>query len=139
MISDHVSSALSATGVQAEALSAPEKKALVVRLRERLGIDVEADAAWDDMTESGGRRRSDGWELVPTFVGASSCYMFLDGADMVWKFTNGFDLLRVLKDCPAFEFYVCDRDASYLLCSNHHDFLIGWGAARPWVDRLGTA
>ena len=139
MILDHVSSALSATGVQAEILSAPENKALVVRLRERLGVDVRAHAPWDDKAESSGKLRSDGWELIPAFVGATACYVFLDGADIIWKFGNGSDLLHVLKECPALEFYVSDRDASYLLCRNHHDFIIGWGAARPWVDRLGTA
>jgi hypothetical protein len=64
--------------------------------------------------------------------------MFLDGADIVWKFSGGPDLLCVLNECPALEFYVCDEDASYLLCSNHHDFIIGWGAAEPWVERLGS-
>ncbi|GAB9134881.1 hypothetical protein BDS110ZK25_20780 [Bradyrhizobium diazoefficiens] len=51
------------------------------------------------------------------------------------KFSCGADLLRVLEDCPALEFYVCDEKASYLLCSNHHDFVVGWGAALPWVAR----
>jgi hypothetical protein len=125
MVSDHVSSALSATGVQAEVLSAPERKALVVRLRERLGVDVRAHAPWDDKTESSGKLRSDGWELIPTFVGATTCYMFLDGAGIVWKFRNGSDLRCVMKESPALEFYVCDRDASYLVCSNHHDFIMG--------------
>jgi hypothetical protein len=57
-------------------------------------------------------------------------------ARSVWKFRNGSDLLRVLEDCPALEFYVSDEEASYLLCSNHHDFVIGWGAASQWVGRL---
>ncbi|MGY3120680.1 hypothetical protein ACVWXQ_004617 [Bradyrhizobium sp. S3.14.4] len=50
-------------------------------------------------------------------------------------FVCGADLLRVLEDCPALEIYVCDEEASYLLCSNHHDFVVGWGAALPWVAR----
>jgi hypothetical protein len=139
MISDHVSSALRAAGVQADVLSAPEKAALFVRLREQFGIDVRANAAWDNKIESDGKLRSDGWELTPTFVGGTICYMFLDGANTIWKFSNGADLYRVLEESPALEFYVCDRDASYLLCSNHHDFIIGWGIARPSVARLGTA
>jgi hypothetical protein len=137
MALDHISSALSATGVRADVLGAAEKKALVVRLRERLGVDVRAHAAWDDKTAPDGQLRSDGWKKIPTYVGATSCLMFLDGADVVWKFMNGSDLLRVLEECPALEFYICDRDASYLLCSNHHDYVVGWGAAKPWVGRLG--
>jgi hypothetical protein len=62
--------------------------------------------------------------------------MFLEGARKIWRFRSGSGLLRVLEDSPALEFYVCDKEASYLLCSNHHDFVIGWGAASPWVERL---
>jgi hypothetical protein len=114
MISNHISSALRTTGVRAEVLNAPETKALFVRLRERFGIDVRAHAAWEVETESDSKQRSDGWELIPTFVGASTCYMFLEraDADMVWKFSNGSDLLRVLGESPPLEFYVCDRDPS---------------------------
>jgi len=131
-----VSSALSAAGVQAEVLSTSARHALVVRLRERLAVDVTAHQTWDKKTRSDGKLRSDGWEIIPTFVGNTACCMFLDGAGTVWKFSDGSDLLRVLKECPALEFYICDQDASYLLCSNHHDFIIGWGAAKSWVDRL---
>lgn len=136
---DRVSSALGAAGIPAEVLSAPEKRALVVRLQERLGVDVRAHAPWDHKTAPDGQLRPDGWEIIPAYVGARTCLMFLDGADIVWKFSSGPDLLCVLNECPALEFYVCDQDASYLLCSNHHDFIIGWGAARPWVERLGSS
>jgi hypothetical protein len=135
---EFVSSGLSAAGVQAEELSARARDALVVSLRERFGIDVAAHQAWDNKIESQGKLRSDGWELIPTFVGDTACHMFLDGAVVVWKFSSGSDLLRVLTECPALEFYICDEVATYLLCSNHHDFLIGWGAAKLWVDHLGS-
>lgn len=135
---DHISSALRATGVEAQVLGAGERNALVVRLRERLGVDVVAHAPWSDSAAPDGRPRPDGWELIPTYVGTTACLMFLDGANTVWKFRKGSDLLRVLKECPAFEFYVCDQEASYLLCSNHHDFVIGWGAATRWVNDLDS-
>lgn len=138
MGSDHISSALRATEVQSEVLGAAEKKALVVRLRERLGVDVAARAPWDHLAAPHGQLRPDGWELIPMYVGSTTCLMFLEGADTVWRFRSGSDLLRVLNECPALEFYVCDQDTSYLLCSNHHDFVIGWGAATQWVDKLGN-
>jgi len=137
MGSDHISSALHATGVHAQVLDAAEKRALVVRLRERLGVDVTSHAPWDNSAGPDGHLRPDGWELIPTYVGAVPCLMFLDRANTVWKFRCGADLLRVLGECPALEFYVCDQEASYLLCSNHHDFVIGWGTAAQWVSGLG--
>jgi hypothetical protein len=133
---NHVSSAVSDTGVQAKALNEEGRKALVVRLLERLGVDVTRRAIWEHGAE--GRQRPDGQELIPKYVGTNVCLMFLEGADEIWKFQGGRDLLRVLNDCPALEFYVCDEDASYLLCHNHHDFVIGWGGASQWVERLDS-
>lgn len=132
---NHVSSAICDTGVQAEVLNEGSRKALAVRLLERLGVDVTSRSPWEHGAE--GRQRPDGWELIPKYVGANVCLMFQEGADEIWKFHNGSDLLRVLNDCPALEFYVCDEEASYLLCHNHHDFLIGWGEASLWVEQSG--
>ncbi|WP_448040217.1 hypothetical protein [Bradyrhizobium liaoningense] len=131
---NYVSAAIRDTGVQAEVLNEENRKALVVRLHERLGVDVMSRAPWERGRE--GKQRPDGWKLIPDYVGANECLMFLEGADEVWKFRSGRDLLRVLNDCPAVEFYVCSGDASYLLCHNHHDFVVGWGAASEWVQRL---
>lgn len=134
---DHVSLALTATGVPVAVLGTGEKQAMVLRLLERLGVDVRRHEPWDDNAAPEGRLRPDGWELIPRYVGTTTCLMFLNGANTVWKFMTGSDLLRVLKECPALEFYVCDEDASYLLCSNHHDFVVGWGVAESWVESLG--
>jgi hypothetical protein len=134
--SEHVSAAITSASVAAEVLDAGERSAVVLRLRERLGVDVKRHHPWDDRSAPDGRLRPDGWELVPTYMGAEPCLMFLDGADVIWKFATGNDLLRVLKECPALEFYVCNEDAGYLLCSNHHDYLIGWGTAGTWVAKL---
>jgi len=139
MSSKYVSSALEATRVQAEVLDAEARQEIVTRLGARLGVDVTRRAPWDDDAAPNGCLRSDGWELIPKYVGDAICLMFLEGAQTFWKVNNGSDLLRVLKDCPGLEFYVCDEDARYLLCSNHHDFVMGWGSAGPWVDNLDKA
>lgn len=131
---DHVSSAIVGTGVQAGELNKAERQNIAIRVLERLGVDVTSRAPWD-RASSEGRQRPDGWALIPKFVGKNQCLMFLEGAQSIWRFSCGADLLRVLEDCPAFEFYVCDEEGSYLLCSYHHDFIVGWGAALPWVAR----
>jgi hypothetical protein len=132
----HITSALVKTEIVASTLIVLERHALVVRLRERLGVDPTARAPWDHSDAPGGQPSPDGWELIPKYVGTMSCLMFLEGANPIWKFANGADLLRVLNECPALEFYVCNEEASYLLCSNHHDFVVGWGAAQAWVKNL---
>jgi hypothetical protein len=133
---DHISSAVRETRTPTELLNEGDRQALVIRLFERLGVDVTSDAPWDDEAAPEGVLKSNGWELIPGFVAARTCLVFLGGARVIRRFQCGSDLLRVLSDCPAMAFYVCDEDASYLLCSNHHDFVIGWGTASPWVEQL---
>ena len=136
MNSGNINDAMAMTGIQAVVLSEAERHAMVIRLRERLSVDVTKHAPWDDAAAPDGQLRPDGWEMIPRYVGAATCLMFLDRAQSFWRFKSGADLLRILKECPVLEFYVCDPEASYLLCSNHHDYLIGWGAAQQWVDKL---
>ena len=49
---------------------------------------------------------------------------------------NGVELQTILGESFGFEFYITDRDQSYVICFNHHDVLYGCGAAREWVEEL---
>jgi len=133
MISDHVSLAISATGVPALLLCEEQRRVIVLRLLERLGVNVFGRAPWDHPAAPLGMQKSDGWKLIPKYVGGRECLLFPEGAGSMWTFSNGSDLLRVLENCQAIEFYVADKDAGYLLCFNHHDFIVGWGEAAQWV------
>lgn len=139
MRSGWISAAIEDAALRAQTLDAPERQVLVARLRERLGVDVTAPAAWNRVSAPDGRQRQDGCELISAYVGNAPCLLFLDGARTIWRFDSGADLLRVLDESPLLEFYVCDEAASYLLCWNHHDFVIGWGAASAWVESLDDA
>jgi len=128
--------AIKVTGVLAPCLNEDEVRKLRIRLLERLAVDVCAYAPWDAASAPKGTKRSDGWQLITDFVSTNPCLMFLDGTSSVWSIRNGGDLRKVLAESPALEFYVCDDAGSYLLCSNHHDFVVGWGSAQRWVDDL---
>jgi hypothetical protein len=130
---DPVSSAIGNTGISAILLTDQQRQVLAIRLFERWGVDVTSHAPWDDEGAPPGNPRRNGWKLISMYVGDRECLMFQDGALSMWKFRNGSDLLRVLEDCPAIEFYVCDEEASYLLFHNHHDLVVGWGEASQWV------
>jgi hypothetical protein len=130
---DHISAALMNLGLESDELAADERQALVVRLQQRLGVTVTDESPWDDHAAPQGILNPDGWNLIASFVGINDCYIFQSKAQRIWKLTDGASLLDILEDSPGFEFYVCDRRADYLLCHNHHDFVIGWGSAERWV------
>ena len=42
-------------------------------------------------------------------------------------------MVAILGETSLFEFYVTDKNASYLLAFNHHDYLIACGEAKNWL------
>jgi hypothetical protein len=135
MDANQISAAVFAHHVVATVLGEADRERLLLDLQRRLGVDARS-TPWDHEDAPNGVHRSDGWKLVAGYATGAPCLVFLSGAETIWSFTNGGDVERVLRDCPAGEFYLCDREASYLLCSNHHDYVVGWGVAREWVSAL---
>jgi len=93
---------------------------------------------WETFHDFASRRRVNGWRDVAEFVGASECILLTekDGPDAYYV-RNGEDLLKLLEECPGFEFYVTNQMLDYLLCHNHHDYLIGCGVSKEWVESKG--
>ncbi len=133
MTIDHIALAISETGIHAHSLGTRQVAALSKRLQERLSVNVASKMAWDSEGAPVGIHSPKGWELIPNYVGEAPCVLFQDEAKQMWEMRSGNDLLQLLKQCPPLELYVCNQNADYLLCSNHHDFLIGWGQAERWV------
>lgn len=46
-------------------------------------------------------------------------------------------ICAVLRECPAFEYYVIDKKMKWLVCENHHDLLIASG--EPMASSLSEA
>ena len=44
------------------------------------------------------------------------------------------DLVAVLGETYGFEFYVTNKEKSYLLVFNHHDILMACGDAKNWLN-----
>lgn len=120
----------------AKKLSSDERKQIVARLRDNLDVDIEVGNPWDSVEAPDGVYRTDGWAVIPEYIGESSCLVFSPGAREIWNFSSGGALLDFLSNSPALEYYVCDLACSFLLCCNHHDYVIGWGKAQQWVANL---
>jgi hypothetical protein len=77
----------------------------------------------------------DAWRKFSDFVGNTQCLIFLNqnnGWD-IFEIDSGHNLVALLDDTFWFEFYVCDRQLSYVACFNHHDILLADGAAARWL------
>ena len=49
---------------------------------------------------------------------------------------SGEDLNYILSETYGFEFYITDKQYSYLLCFNHHNILYGCGVAEEWINTI---
>ncbi|MBL9162647.1 MAG: hypothetical protein JNL18_07955 [Planctomycetaceae bacterium] len=92
---------------------------------------------WEAIADCASCRRDNGWREIGVFVGDLKCILLTE-RDGVGGYCipSGNQLVAILAECPGFEFYVTDEICSYVLCYNHHDYLIGAGAASKWVAIL---
>ena len=91
---------------------------------------------WEAASGCASVRNADAWRWIHEFVGSRSCVLFLDLADGAEMFhvPSGSSLDGLLANTYGFVFYVTDAEADFLICFNDHDFLMGWGGAREWLE-----
>ena len=93
---------------------------------------------WERLPNNVSRWRPDGWLRACEFVQFRETIIFFDRHDsqIMWKFLSGDMLARVFKNAPALQFYITDSEASFILCYNDHEYLIGVGACKKWLEKL---
>jgi hypothetical protein len=47
-------------------------------------------------------------------------------------------LERILAESPGFEFFLTNEDVDYVLCFNHHNYLIGVGQCKDWLSHIAS-
>lgn len=108
-------------------------------LRDKVETQYAMDATgplWTRLSTCGTIQNAEAWRWMGEYAGQRAVVVFFDAVedDRMIEIASGMDLTRVLETCPLFESYSTDLDASYLLCFNHHDFLIAVGGAIPWLE-----
>lgn len=77
------------------------------------------------------------WEHLKDFIGENECIMFFNQNEEKEMFLihSGDDLNFILAETCGFEFYITDKECTYLLAYNHHDILYGCGTAMEWMEK----
>ena len=78
---------------------------------------------WEQFKECSHYQNSDAWSKIGDYVKENNCIMFFNKCDdeHVFLIANGVELQTILGESFGFEFYITDRDQSYVICFNHHD------------------
>ena len=93
---------------------------------------------WESFKDYTYYQHSNAWALIYDYIKDNECIMFFNKSDDRNGFliSNGAELQKILEESFGFEFYITDRNLSYLLCFNHHDILYGLGKAKDWVKEV---
>ena len=92
---------------------------------------------WESLQDMVSVQNAEAWRWVSDFVGHTSTIMFFneDETQSMFRFVDGSQVVAVLGECYPFEFYLTNDATAYLLCFNHHDFLIAAGTAALWLEQ----
>lgn len=135
MIYEWINSALATTGRLARPLSSDEVGRVIGLIAGRYTDPIhEGRRLWEAFHGDISRRRSDGWSLICDYPEPSPVLLFHDeGVFRGYQFSSPEDLRAILAESAGFEFYVTNERAEFVLCHNHHDFLVGVGECRQWL------
>ena len=92
---------------------------------------------WERLNDSVGHQDPAAWRWISSYAAGHPCILVFSPRDEVGavEFDDGSELIPTLEKCPGFEFYVTDPSYTFLLCFNHHDFLVAAGDAQEWLRR----
>jgi hypothetical protein len=92
-------------------------------------------ALWETFAERVSKRSADGWKWCGDFVSDQDVTLFFNPVDEKSAFVmvGGRALVSVIGELYGEEFYLTNASTDYLLCFNHHDYLIACGTAREWL------
>lgn len=128
-----IEAAIATTGALVSRWRSEESHALISELGKKF---CSGELDWEAfVVERASKPRDYGKADVCNFVDGHLCLLVTKEGD-VFEAKNGDHLRLVFDETPRFEFYVCDGEMTYLLCLNHHDYLIGCGTSIPFVDKL---
>jgi len=90
---------------------------------------------WSRFREHASIYDPEGWKKISHFIGQQPILLFFDVIEepSIFLIEGGDTLQKILAECPNFEFYVSDNACTFVLCHNHHDYLIGTGSAHEWI------
>ncbi len=90
---------------------------------------------WENLHSEASVQEHEGWRRIGGFCAGRRCILIFNPQreETAFEFEDGSEITAVIAECFRFEFYVTDDQYSFLICFNHHDFLIAAGQAHAWL------
>jgi hypothetical protein len=136
-IQDEVEQAAKSTGSLIRKLPSGESETLRMEVARRFGRGLPTGFLWEHFSEASSVHDPEAWRWIADYIKDTKVFMFFNQEDdtAVFELVNGADIVPVLAECALFEFYVTNPAVDYVLCHNHHDYLIATGTAISWLEK----
>lgn len=138
MLVEHIQRTLDEHGIAALQLSISETDAIIQDIKQRFCDPLAYDRyLWETFNDDESRQRQDGWLLLCDFP-MERPILFVPEYNRyhAFQFLSTTDLRLLLSESQGFEFYVTTESTDFVLCHNHHDYLIGVGTCIPWLAEI---
>lgn len=138
MISAWISQAATITGDSVNELDSREVDRIVDLIRRRFtGGQFNHRYLWEDFENDLSKRCADGWRRLCDFSVSHPVILFQSEHDFEgFSFASSDCLSRVLAESPGFEFYLTNPEVDFVICFNHHDYLICVGTSKDWLATI---
>lgn len=134
-----IEDALASPTLSAEILQDDYARNLLDAIAAKFSKPLDAtDYIWDGFVDFRSVHTPEGWRVACSYDFPSSPILLAHdaGSMLGYRFSSGDALLKLLEECPGFEFYLTDHMSSFALVFNHHDILLAVGEAKDWLHRL---
>lgn len=138
-IGTHICDELKNSPIKIKKLGLNEQKEVLDSvLKKYTDINKKGAWIWEKFIHYKALNDEMAWSYIKDFLKHNECVMFFNQAEEKEMFfiQSGEDLNYILSKTYGFEFYITDKQYSYLLCFNHHNILYGCGAAEEWINRI---
>lgn len=115
-----------------------EGNCVINYIYQKYSSQLDQRPLWERLINSVSVQDPDAWKWIEGFVGSKEAILFFNPSDeqTVFALPNGKALTDILSETFNIEFYITNKAGDYLLCFNHHDYLIACGNAENWLTNL---
>lgn len=120
-------------------LNDKERDFIIKSIKEKYTSNIYSDLfLWEYFEDYLSVQDENGWKYIEQFVGNNKCIVFFNKSQekAFIELNSGRDLNEMIGEMYGFEFYVTDKDSSYLICFSEHDILYGLGKAKNYINKL---
>lgn len=138
-ISTHICNELKESNVIIKKLDLNERKRILQSaLKNYISLNEKGNWLWEKFIHYVSLNDDMAWSYIKDFVKDNECIMFFNQEEEKEMFLiqSGTDLNYILSETYGFEFYITNKQCSYLLCFSHHNILYGCGIAESWINKL---